>query len=308
MSTDAQGKLPGPLRGALAGLAGTAAMTVAQTAFGRATDTPPSTAPAEGARKALRVVGTKVGRRHTPQLNLAAHFGYGAGWGALYGATAPRPTSGVGFGAVVWGAGLGLLPGLGLARPVWRQDPRWAAPDLAFHVVYGVATAEVDRALRAPGSPSSAPAMLAALALGTAAGMRTFTPLAALALRRGQTPAAARWVTVAVAAGEIAGDKHPSVPDRRSPQAIAGRLASGLTSGWTVAGARGAVAGGAAAVTGALAAAALRGRLVQATGLPDPAVAVAEDLLAIGLAARSAAPSARPLPGRGPQDSGSSSS
>ena len=291
MSTEMTGRLPGPLRGAIAGLAGTAAMTVAQTAFGRATATPPSTAPAEGARKALfRVTGTKVARRHTPQLNLATHFGYGAGWGAVYGTATPRPTSGVGFGAVVWGAGLGLLPGLGLAAPVWRQDPRRAAPDLAFHVVYGVATAEADRALRAPGVPSSAPALLRALGLGAAAGMRTFTPLAALALRRREMPAAARWTIVAAAAGEIAGDKHPSVPDRRSPQAIAGRLASGLTGGWTVAGARGAVAGGAAAVTGALATGAVRGRLVEATGLPDPVVAVGEDLLAVGLSVVSAAP------------------
>jgi uncharacterized membrane protein len=296
MSTDVQGRLRGALRGAVAGLAGTAAMTVAQTAFQQATRTPPSTAPAQGARKALRrATGMRVSRRRTPQLNLAAHFGYGAAWGAVYGAAARRPTSGVGFGAAVWGASLGLLPGLGLAPPVWRRDPRWVAPDVAFHVVYGVATAETDRALREPAAPSTARATLASLALGTAAGMRTFTPPAALALRRDQMPPAARWATIAAAAGEIVGDKHPRTPDRRSTQAIAGRLGSGMTSGWTIAGARGGVAGAAAAVTSALAMAAVRARLVEATGLPDPAVGVAEDLLAVGLSALAAAPaSARP--------------
>jgi uncharacterized membrane protein len=266
-------------------------MTVAQTAFQQATGTAASTAPAEGARRVLRrATGAKVARRRTTELNLAAHFGYGAAWGTAYGLAARRPTSGVGFGAAVWGVSLGLLPALRLAPPVWRQDPRSVAPDLAFHVVYGVATAEADRALRAPAAPRTARGTLSALALGAAAGMRTFTPPALLALRRAQMPAIARWATVAAAAGELAGDKHPGVPDRRSPPALAGRLGSGLSAGWTVAGLRGAVAGGAAAVTSALAMAGARARAVRATGLPDPVIALAEDALAVGLAYLAAAP------------------
>lgn len=281
--------LPGPLRGAVAGLAGTAAMTIAQTAFQQATGASPSTAPAEGARKALRrLTGTRVSRRRTPQLNWATHLAYGTGWGVAYGTAAPRPTSGVGLGAGVWALSLGLLPALRLAPPPWRQDPRSLAPDLAFHVVYGLATAEADRALRAPAAPSSARGILSALGLGAAAGMRTFSAPAALALRRRDVPAPARWASVAAAAGEMIGDKLPGVPDRRRPAPVAGRFGSGLTSGWTVAGVRGAVAGGAAAVTSALAMGALRGRVADATGVPDLALAAGEDALCVGLAALSA--------------------
>ncbi len=275
--------LPSPIRGAVAGLAGTAAMTVAQIAYQRATASPPSTAPADAARKALRrLTGTRVKR--TPGLNLAAHFGYGAGWGAAYSVAAPRPTSGVGFGAAVWGASLGLMPAMGLAPPVWRQDPASVGPEVAFHVVYGVATAEADRALRDHDAPSRARGALSALALGASAGMRTFMAPAALALRTPSLPMAVRAAAALAAAGEVVGDKLPGVPDRREPQALAGRVVSGAGSGWRVAGPLGAIAGGTAAMTSALAMASARARLGKALGLPDPVLAVAEDAIAAGLA------------------------
>jgi uncharacterized membrane protein len=281
--------LPSPLRGAVAGLAGTAAMTVAQTAYQRATCTPPSGAPAEAARKTLRrLTGTRV--KKTPQLNLAAHFGYGAGWGAAYSVAAHGPTSGVGFGAAVWGASLGLMPAMGLAPPVWRQDPTSVAPEVAFHVVYGVATAEADRALRDPEAPSRARDALRTLALGASAGMRTFMAPTALALRNPSLPLALRGASALAALGEVVGDKHPDVPDRRKPQALAGRVVSGAGSGWAVAGPLGAVAGGAATVTSALAMASARARVGKALGAPDALIAVAEDAIAAGLAWVGAAP------------------
>jgi len=47
--------------------------------------------------------------------------------------------AGAGLGA--WGASLVELPLLGVAPPVWRQEPEAIANDAAFHVIYGVATA-----------------------------------------------------------------------------------------------------------------------------------------------------------------------
>lgn len=133
---------------------------------------------------------------------------------------------------------------------------------------------------------------LAAVGLGAAAGLRTLTPPAVLALRRRQAPAPARWAMLAAAIGELIGDKHPSVPDRRTALGMTGRLASGMTCGWATAGARGAVAAGAAAMTSGLALVEVRAWLVEATGLPDPALGVAEDALALALSYVAAAPGA----------------
>lgn len=84
--------------------------------------------------------------------------------------------------------------------------------------------------------------MLASFLIGLVAGQRAMTPLAVLsgAARRGQLPpgtTAARFLahpvvalgTVALAAGEMAGDKMPSAPDRTVP---VGLLARSLTAGF----------------------------------------------------------------------------
>ena len=75
------------------------------------------------------------------------HWLYGTGWGTLYGLAARRPTLGLAFGTIVWGASLVELPAMGLAPPVWRMPPSSIAPDLGFHLVYGVAVAATHRAL-----------------------------------------------------------------------------------------------------------------------------------------------------------------
>jgi uncharacterized membrane protein YagU involved in acid resistance len=123
-------------RGVLAGAAGTAVMTAAQTAYYKANDVEPSTTPAE------------VSEERTGALNTAMHWLYGTGWGTLYGLAARRPTSGVAFGALVWGASLVELPAMKLSPPVWKQPPSAIAPDLGFHLVYGTAVALAHRALR----------------------------------------------------------------------------------------------------------------------------------------------------------------
>jgi uncharacterized membrane protein len=115
----------------------------------------------------------------------------------------------------------------------------------------------------------------AAAALGFAAGLRTFTPLAALHLRgRIGGP---RLLVVA-AAGELVVDKLPMTPSRLDPPALAGRVASGAGSGRVVAGWPGAAMGAAAAVAGSYAGARVR------EARPGFATAVAEDAVAVTLA------------------------
>ena len=86
--------------------------------------------------------------------------------------------------------------------------------------------------------------MLYSILIGAIAGARSMTPLAAvsLAARNNQLPAGgklagllARPVVVggsmALAAGELAGDKLPSAPDRIVLAGLAGRLTTGAIAG-----------------------------------------------------------------------------
>lgn len=157
----------------------------------------------------------------------------------------------------------------------------------------------------------STPALAAGL--GWTAGMRSMAAPALLSralsgrrrLRPLPQPAAAlrstlaRRLLTAAAVGEIAGDKVPGVPDRTAPPVLAGRIVSGALVGAAVAAARrgpllpSVLAGVGGAVASSYAMLAVRTRLGDALGLPDAAVALAEDAatLALGraLAARAAA-------------------
>jgi len=128
-----------------------------------------------------------------------------------------------------------------------------------------------------------------AAALGASAGLRTFTPLCALALARYGPASRASRAAAALAFGELVADKLPRTPSRLQPPALAGRVASGAAAGGAVAGPAGACVGGAAALAASCAGAGARAALVRASGLPDPAIAVVEDALAITLAWRAAA-------------------
>jgi hypothetical protein len=138
------------LRGVAAGAAGTAAMTAAQLAYYKATGGEPSSTPAEVAK---RVIGGVL-RRPVPEdsdelLNNAMHWLYGTSWGALLGLAAAgrRPGTGIAFGLVVWGASLVELPAMKLAPPPWEYELKSIAPDVGFHLLYGVATATAYKAL-----------------------------------------------------------------------------------------------------------------------------------------------------------------
>jgi uncharacterized membrane protein len=127
------------VRGLLAAAVGTAAMTSVQAAYLSASGGEPSSAPGDVGRKLI-----DVPRDRRAAFNQAMHILYGTSWGAPLGLVQrSRPVNGLLFGAAVWGVSLVELPLLDVAPPLWRQDPAALARDLAFHLVYGAATAAV---------------------------------------------------------------------------------------------------------------------------------------------------------------------
>ena len=92
------------------------------------------------------------------------------------------------------------------------------------------------------------------------------------------------------AAGELAVDKHPSTPARIHPASLLGRAAAGAAVGSVAAGRNrqllGALTGAGCAVAGAYAGWFLRREAGRVAPLPDIAVALAEDALAVSLARR----------------------
>ena len=142
-----------------------------------------------------------------------------------------------------------------------------------------------------------------ALAIGFVAGLRSMTAPAAVswAARLGWIDlngSPLHWmgsgVAVAVfsvaAVAELVADKLPTTGRRTAPGPLIGRIIVGGLAGACLAiSARGpwlagAVLGGVGAVIGAFAGYETRRRLVRALGVRDAAVAIVEDLVAIGLA------------------------
>lgn len=142
-----------------------------------------------------------------------------------------------------------------------------------------------------------------AAGLGAVTGMRSLTGLAMvsreLSDRRRLPRHASRleeWLAedlVAIALsglalGELVVDKVPGVPDRIRPSSLLGRGLIGSLLGAIAAGrddrALGAAVGGAAAVVASFAAWFARAQAARITMLPDPALALAEDALALAAA------------------------
>jgi len=139
--------------------------------------------------------------------------------------------------------------------------------------------------------------------LGVVAGLRSQVPTAVLAARGlGPTSGplsslrttAGRRSAYLAALGELAADKLPANPSRMSRGPLVGRVVSGAVAGGALAAGTGsrrgalvlpAVVGAAGAYLGSWGGFGARQALVARTGLPDPVVAVAEDVVAIGLGA-----------------------
>jgi uncharacterized membrane protein len=125
--------------------------------------------------------------------------------------------------------------------------------------------------------------LLAAVLLGAAAGLRTFTPAATLAARgRLSLDANLRNTIVIAAAGELITDKLPWTPARTATLPSLGRIGSGAFCGWTVAGRRGALAGAAAAAASTQIG--FRVRRAAAKRTSKLRAALLEDAVAIGVA------------------------
>ncbi len=136
------------LSGALAGFAATVPMTAVMLSLHRALPAreryplPPRRVTVRAARKAR--VAHQLDEDDRTAATYAAHFGYGTGTGAIYGAlVAPRVpghpvVKGTAFGLAVWALSyLGLLPALGLHPPATREPAGRNATMLFAHVVWG---------------------------------------------------------------------------------------------------------------------------------------------------------------------------
>ena len=140
--------------GLVAGATGTAVMTAAQTAYYKATRAEPSDTPPEVAKRIVRgVLQRDVSEDRTPLLNNVMHWGYGSSWGVVLGIAAADGSDGVVktgllFGTGVWAASLVHLPAMGLSPPIWKMPPSSIAPDVGFHLVYGLGAAAGLRALQ----------------------------------------------------------------------------------------------------------------------------------------------------------------
>lgn len=135
------------LLGAFSGLVATVPMTVAMNAMHRwlpeeeRYPLPP--------RQTTMVIAEKTGmsehldERQRTGVTFAAHFGYGALAGAIYGLLAKdilgsKALSGASFGLAVWaGSYLGLLPALRLLPSGTEHPPRRNALMIAAHLVWG---------------------------------------------------------------------------------------------------------------------------------------------------------------------------
>jgi uncharacterized membrane protein len=198
------------------------------------------------------------------------------------------------FGAVVYAA----LPGPPSRTAVPPKTPPTAPAGGSEGAQAGDAEREPGELASAETAPPATPAfevLQRAAVLGAATGMRSTVALAALVLRRSdglpaalRHPAARRIAAVADGA-ELIADKLPMTPSRLDPPGLAGRLISaGLAAAVLARSAhRAPIPAVLTASVAAVAAARIchDARAALARRVPDPAVAVAEDALAIGLAA-----------------------
>lgn len=154
------------IKGAIAGAAGTAVMTavmerapqlVARVPGLSASPPPPPRAepdapasPTEALadRVATGVARTSLAPRDRATAGQAIHWGYGAGWGALYGVLQsslklPHLLHGTLLGGIVGGAALTVVPRLGLVPPPEQQSREQLIMSVGSHLVYGWSTAIV---------------------------------------------------------------------------------------------------------------------------------------------------------------------
>lgn len=155
-------------RGVAAGVVGTALMTANQELYAKLQPAPESPEeepkdpwdeapmPAQvGKRISEGLFHKSVSPDQIPLLTNVMHWAYGTGWGAAYGLVggslaASRPVRhGLLFGAGVMAMSYVQLVPMGIYQAPWKYSPADLAPELAFHLVYGVGVASGFRAAEA---------------------------------------------------------------------------------------------------------------------------------------------------------------
>lgn len=153
--------------------------------------------------------------------------------------------------------------------------------------------------------PSLRSIIARALLLGITAGMRSQTPIAALARYQPQAPRGAEWAHWPLLRsrfgrvllqlgwlGELVADKLPVTPPRTNPGSLGGRITSGAIVGLAAGSERhgtgaklgGALVGAVGAVVGTYGGYHARKLAVETSGLPDLSIALVEDGTAATLA------------------------
>ena len=154
-------------RGIAAGVVGTGLMTVAQTlpaklrsagdggsreersAEHQSRQDPweQASAPAKVAKRVIEgVFHHDVPPRRIPLLTHVTHWGYGSGWGAVYGVVqgsvhAAPVRQGLLFGTAVWAMSYAQLVPMGLYELPWKYAPKDIAMELGYHLAYGLGVA-----------------------------------------------------------------------------------------------------------------------------------------------------------------------
>jgi len=159
-------------RGIVAGVVGTGFMTLAQTLpaklqssnggsqdeqsrqqQGEQDPWEQAPAPAKVAKRISEgVFEHEVSPERIPLLTHATHWGYGMGWGAVYGimqgsAQAAPLRHGLLFGTAVWAMSYVQLVPMGFYELPWKYAPKDIAMEVGYHLAYGVGVASTLRVL-----------------------------------------------------------------------------------------------------------------------------------------------------------------
>jgi putative membrane protein len=151
------GKIRQFAAGAVGGLAGAALMGLSYAVVAKLIPQPAAhgdDATEKVANTVARVVaGTNLSPARKKAGGQFVHFAFGTGMGALYGLLAdsfPTVSAGAGtlFGTAAYvGAHALAVPALGLARSPIKNGVAQESPELAAHLVYGLTTEAIRRAL-----------------------------------------------------------------------------------------------------------------------------------------------------------------
>ena len=141
------------LEGALAGFAGTAllqGLVIGAKYFFPQADAPETEDPAsfmlwQVEKRLPQKLWMSIPPTAETAAGYALSFGYGATFGAIYGALRPQKSctwvDGAIVGTACWAVGyLGWLPAAKLMPPVWRQTPSQIAGPVIEHLAFGIAT------------------------------------------------------------------------------------------------------------------------------------------------------------------------